>query len=129
MSPAAENAIHRLDAARQKWWLFSLLTTTVLACSASLAVLMACMLAYAYCYKLSQTGLICLSLAWLAATTGAHALGSAGVCSRCHRSLEATARRVEAELPEVGSHLINLVELACQRPQRNRSVKCSVRLR
>ena len=31
MSPAAENVIERLDAARQKWWLVSLLTTVVLA--------------------------------------------------------------------------------------------------
>ena len=33
MSPTAENTIERLDAARQKWWLFSLLSTTVLAAS------------------------------------------------------------------------------------------------
>ena len=45
MSPAAENVIQRLDAARQKWWLFSLLTTTVLAMCVSFGVLMAFMLA------------------------------------------------------------------------------------
>ena len=31
MSPEADSVIERLDAARQKWWLVSLLTTTVLA--------------------------------------------------------------------------------------------------
>ena len=67
MSPAAESALERLDATRQKWWFFSLMTSTVLACSTSLAVLMTCMLADAY-WQLSQTGLICLSVTWLAIT-------------------------------------------------------------
>ena len=35
MSPAAESVIRRLDGARQKWWLFSLLTTAVLAAAGS----------------------------------------------------------------------------------------------
>ena len=41
MSPAAENVIERLDGARQKWWLFSLLTTAVLAACVSLATILA----------------------------------------------------------------------------------------
>ena len=41
MSPAAENVIERLDGARQKWWLFSLLTTAVLAACVSLAAFLA----------------------------------------------------------------------------------------
>ena len=110
MSPAAENALKRLDAARQQWWFFSLLTSTVLAGSGSLAVLMTCMLVDA-CWQLPQRGLMCLSVAWLT-VTGLLMLLVARRLLRGQRSLEATARRVEVEFPEVGSQLINLVQLA-----------------
>ena len=40
MSPAAENVIRRLDAARQKWWFFSLLCTIVLAICVSAGLLL-----------------------------------------------------------------------------------------
>ena len=49
MSPAAENVIERLDGARQKWWLFSLLSTTVLASSLSFGIFLAMMLANPSC--------------------------------------------------------------------------------
>ena len=48
MSPAAESVIQRLDGARQKWWLFSLLTTAVLAACVSLAAFLLLMLADAF---------------------------------------------------------------------------------
>ena len=48
MSPAAESVIERLDGARQKWWLFSLLTTAVLAACVSLGTFLALMLADAF---------------------------------------------------------------------------------
>jgi hypothetical protein len=110
MSPAAESVLRRLDAARQKWWFFSLLTTTTLAACASFGTLLAFMLADAY-LKLPQFGLLTLFLAWLAVTAVLIALVGRRLL-RSQRSLEATARRVEAEFPELGSNLINLVQLA-----------------
>jgi len=110
MSPAAETVLRRLDAARQKWWFFSLLTTTTLAACASFGTLLTFMLADAY-LKLPQFGLLTLFLAWLAVTAVLIALVGRRLL-RSQRSLEATARRVEAEFPELGSNLINLVQLA-----------------
>jgi hypothetical protein len=110
MSPAAHNVIRRLDAARQKWWLFTLMTTAVLATCISLGTLFAFMLSDAL-LQFSQLVLLGLFLTWLAVTITMIVL----VCRRLvrsHRSLEATARRVEAEFPELGSNLINVVQLA-----------------
>ena len=44
MSPAADGVVRRLDAARQKWWIFTLLSTTVLAVCISLGTLLLFML-------------------------------------------------------------------------------------
>ncbi|MFH1268168.1 MAG: hypothetical protein ABIK89_20815, partial [Planctomycetota bacterium] len=110
MSPAAQNVLRRLDAARQKWWLFTLLTTAVLATCISLGTLFVLMLTDAF-LKFSQLALLGLFLAWVAVTITMIVL----VCrrlARTQRSLEATARRVEAEYPELGSNLINVVQLA-----------------
>jgi len=110
MSPAAENVIQRLDAARQKWWLFTLLTTAVLATCVSLGTLFVFMLTDAL-LKFSQLFLLGLFVVWLSVTITMIVL----VCrrlARSQRSLEATARRVEAEYPELGSNLINVVQLA-----------------
>jgi hypothetical protein len=110
MSPTAEEVIRRLDGARQKWWFCSLLTTAALATCASAGVLMA-MMAADVLAQFSQPWLLTLFVAWLVWTgmltlaVGRRLLGS-------RRSLEATARRVEFEFPEVGSNLINLVQLA-----------------
>jgi len=110
MSPAAENVLQRLDITRQKWWLFTLLTTAVLATAISFAVLLVFVLSDAL-LKLSQTWLAALFAVWLGVTL---ALGVVVVrrLVRNNRSLEATARRIEAELPELGSDLINLVQLS-----------------
>jgi hypothetical protein len=110
MSPAAENVIERLDGARQKWWLFSLLSTAVLAACVSLAAFLVLIVADAF-LRFSQGWLQGLTLAWIllagvmAAIVARRLLGG-------QRSLEAAARRVEAEFPELGNSLINLVQLS-----------------
>ena len=110
MSPAAESVIRRLDGARQKWWFFSLLTTTVLAACASFGTIQALMVIDAF-LRLSQLWLLAMFLAWLL-LTGALVFGVSRRLLRGQRSLEAAARRVEAEYPELGSSLINLVQLS-----------------
>ena len=110
MSPVADSVIRRLDAARQKWWFFSLLTTTVLAASASFGMFLCFMLADSL-LRFSQWILLGLFLVWLLATVvilcgvGRRLLGG-------QRSLEAAARRVEAEFPDLGSNLMNVVQLS-----------------
>jgi len=109
MSPAADNVICRLDAARQKWWFFTLVTTTVIAVCVSFGTLLVLMLTDAYA-RFSQITLLVMAAGWLAMTVALVVL----VCRRLlrsQRSLEATARRVESEFPELGSNLINLVQL------------------
>ncbi|MBN1591482.1 MAG: hypothetical protein JW888_18355, partial [Pirellulales bacterium] len=110
MSPIAESIIDRLDATRQRWWLFTLLATAALATSISLAVLVA-FLAADSLWRLSQPVLWVMFLTWLAISLGL-AAALARRLLRGQRSLEATARRVEAEFPELGSNLINVVQLA-----------------
>ena len=113
MSPVADSVVQRLDAARQKWWIFSLLSTCVLALCASLATLLACMLLDAL-VQFSQAVLAGMLLAWLGVST-ALIVFIVRRLMRGQRSLEATARRVEAELPELGSNLINVVQLSQDR--------------
>ena len=110
MSPIAENVIDRLEAACQKWWLFTLLTTTVWAAAASLSLLFVFVLADAV-LVLPQAVLSILFAVWLTLT-----LALLGYIVRRifrgQRSVEAAARRVESEFPELGSNLINIVQLA-----------------
>lgn len=110
MLPATEAVIERLDATRQRWWLFTLLTTGFMATCLSLGTLLAFVLCDAL-VTFSQTMLTLLFVTW-ALLTLALAFGGMRRLLRSQRSLEATARRIEAELPELGSHLINLVQLA-----------------
>ena len=110
MSPAAENVIERLDAARQKWWLFTLLSTAVLATSLSFGVLLVFMLSDAL-LRFSQTALALALVVWLGTTLALIVLVARRL-ARSQRSLEATARRVEIEFPELGSDLINVVQLS-----------------
>jgi hypothetical protein len=109
MSPAAQGVIRRLDEARQRWWLFTLLTSAVLATSLSLATLLVFMLSDAL-LKFHQFVLLGLFVVWLAVTIGLIVMVFRRMV-RSQRTLEATARRVEAEFPELGSNLINLVQL------------------
>lgn len=119
MSPAADSVIRRLDAARQKWWLFTLLSSAIIAASASLVALLAFMLTDAL-LRLPQPMLLAMFLAWLACTAALTVFVGRRML-RGQRSLEATARRVESEFPEIGSDLINLVQLAEDRRNENRA--------
>ena len=118
MSPAAENTIERLDSTHQKWWLFSLLSTTVLAASLSFGIFLAMMLADAL-ERLSQAWLLVSCVTWLG-VTGTLLFIVGRRLLRGQRSMEATARRVEVEFPELGSQVINLVQLADDRQNANR---------
>ncbi len=110
MSPAAENVLERLDATRQRWWLFTLLSTAVLAFSLSFGTLL--LFALGDVVLRFPQGVLVLAFAmWLSTTVVAVALMGRRM-ARSQRSLEATARRVELELPELGNDLINLVQLA-----------------
>src|SRR5262249_11775422 len=93
-----------------KWWGFSLGAGMALAAFASLTVLFSFALLDAL-LVLPRAALAGLFAAWAALSL---ALVTALVVRlrRGPRSLAATARRIEIEFPEVGSHLINLVQLA-----------------
>ena len=110
MSPTANAVIERIDATRQKWWLFTLLSTTVLAVCISFGILLVFMLTDAV-VKFSQVTLACMFAAWLTVTVALIGTVVRRIM-RNRRSLEATARRIESECPELGSNLINLVQLA-----------------
>jgi len=87
-----------------------LLTTTVMAVCLSLAVFLG-FAVWDAASRLSQAWLGLMFVVWLAATIAVATI----VIRRLlysQRSMEATARRVEAEFPEVGSNLINLVQFA-----------------
>ena len=119
MSPAADAVVQRLDATRQKWWFFTLVTTTVTAVCLSAGLLLALLLTDAL-WRFSQIPLLVMLLAWLAVTAALIAIVSFRLL-RSQRSLEATARRVEAEYPELASSLINLVQLADDSKNENRA--------
>ncbi|KKL09056.1 hypothetical protein LCGC14_2569690, partial [marine sediment metagenome] len=110
MSPAAEAVIQRLDATRQKWWLFTLLTTCALAGCVSLALILIFMLCDAF-VTVGQTTLLVMSSVWLVVNVGLIAVVGRR-SAQSQRSLEATARRIESEYPQLGSNLINLIQLS-----------------
>ena len=115
MSPKAQKVIDRLDHLRQKWWVFTMLSSTVWAMSASLFLflLLACLDSL---FLFSQVFLgIGLSV-WLLSTICLVTFVLRRIMG-CQRSLEGTARCVETENPELESHLINLVQLSSD--QRN----------
>ncbi|MGB4726011.1 MAG: hypothetical protein WBH86_01255 [Thermogutta sp.] len=109
MSPAAEGVIRRLDATRQQWWFFTLLTSCVMAVSVSLATLLILVLADAL-LRLSQPVLLGAFLVWMAVNLGLLVWVVRRV-ARSHRSLEATARRIEDQFPELQNALINVLQL------------------
>jgi tetratricopeptide (TPR) repeat protein len=110
MSPAAEKIIDRLDSTRQQWWIFTLLSTAVWAISVSFAVALVFMLADALA-RFSQDTLAGLLAVW-AAVTILMAIFVLRRITRSQRSIEATARCIETEYPELGSSLINVVQLS-----------------
>ncbi|MDW8039048.1 MAG: hypothetical protein RMI90_13570, partial [Thermoguttaceae bacterium] len=119
MPPVAQAVVRRLDEVRQRWWIFTLLTSLVLAASASLAVLLVFMLFDAL-FTFSQWVLALLFVVWTGITISLAWMVIRRMI-RSQRSLEATARRIEAEFPEIGSDLINLVQLAEDTKNENRA--------
>lgn len=109
MSPAAEGVVRRLDATRQQWWFFTLLTNAVMAASASLGLFLLLMIGDAL-FKFSQPVLLVAFLVW-AGTTLALLAWLVRRLLRGQRSLEATARRIETEFPELENSLINILQL------------------
>ena len=112
MSPHVEAISERLQRTWVQWWLFSLLANGVLAVSLALGMLLI-FAGIDAVLPLPQGALWALFLVWvlmvLALFGGLYLRHRQG-----RRSLEATARRVEMECPELGSHLINLVQLASE---------------
>jgi hypothetical protein len=110
MPHTVDDVLRRLDATRQKWWFFSLLSAFVLAICVSAGIFLAFLVLDAR-YRFSQGMLSALFAIWLCATGYAMWIVARRL-GRHNRSLEATARRVESEFPELGSNLINLVQLS-----------------
>lgn len=110
MSPVVEATLERLEEARQRWWLFSMLCRLLSVVGVSFALLMICVLLDVF-LQFSRAGLAVLFVMWSGATL---AVVGHTVYRLLHhqRTLEATARRVELAFPELGNHLINLLQLA-----------------
>ena len=119
MSPAAEPVIRRLDAARQKWWFFTLLSTSVLGVCVSFGTLLLLVLLDAL-FRFSQPVLAVLAVGWVALTGSVLVLVARRLLGN-QRSLEGAARRVEAEFPELNSDLINLLQLASDTKNEHRA--------
>jgi len=117
MSPAAENVVRRLDSLRQQWWIFTLLSSLAAAASLSLGLFLIFMLADAV-FRFPQSVLFGAFLCWVAVSLGS-LVWAVRRASRGHRTLEATARRVELEFPELQSSLINILQLAHDARQDN----------
>ncbi|GAB4130277.1 MAG: hypothetical protein Kow0040_07840 [Thermogutta sp.] len=117
MSPAAESVVRRLDSLRQQWWIFTLLSSLATAASLSLGLFLVFMLADAV-FRFPQSVLLGAFLCWVAVSLGA-LVWAVRRASRGHRTLEATARRVELEFPELESSLINILQLASDTRQDN----------
>ncbi|MDR0338621.1 MAG: hypothetical protein LBI18_16235, partial [Planctomycetaceae bacterium] len=110
MSPIAQNVINRLDQLRQKWWMFTLLSSAIWAISASLGLFLIFALIDTF-FRLPQTLLAVGFAVWLVTTVGLLTFVIRRVVIS-QRSLEGTARCLEAENPELESYLINLVQLS-----------------
>lgn len=107
---AVEDITSRLDSARVKWWGFSLGTCLALAAFLSLGALIFLVTLDA-AVRLSQLGLAIAFGIWALLTLSMIVLLVIHQ-RRCRRSLEATARRVEMEFPDLESHLINFVQFS-----------------
>lgn len=108
MSPQAESVIVRLERARRRWWQCSVAAGVLLVAAFALVVFALFALVDALAF-LPRRGLMVLSASWVVLTLGAVA-ATAWRLRGCRRSLAATARRVEIEMPELESNLINLVQ-------------------
>jgi hypothetical protein len=100
----------RLEATWSRWWLCSLGAGLAGAAAVAFGTLAAFVLLDAL-FGLSQPALGVLLGLWSLLAAALLGVQMARLL-RFRRSPEATARRVEMEFPELGSHLINLVQLA-----------------
>jgi hypothetical protein len=110
MSPSAEKILERLDATRNRWWFFSLLSTCAIAASTSFGVWLIFTCGDSF-LRFSQGMLAVLFTVWLAVTTLLLWIVGRRLLIN-QRGLEATARRVETEFTNLGNNLINLVQLS-----------------
>ena len=118
MSPVAEKVLNRLDGVRQQWWIFSLFCTGTWAVSLAASSLLALMVFDAL-IRFSQIPLILMAFGWVALVVFLGVIVIRRVF-RDQRTLEATARCIEHEYPELGSHLINVVQFAEDKVNQNR---------
>jgi hypothetical protein len=110
ITPTAEDVAQRLENRQLSWWSFTLGAGLALVIGISLGMLFLFVLADAL-LCLSQPVLGVLFAAWMLLTLAALS-GLCVILRRGQRTLEATARRIEMEAPELGSHLINLVQFS-----------------
>ena len=109
MPPAVEAALDRLEDARQRWWIYSLFCNVLLVIIVSLGTLVLFIMADAW-LRLSQPWLWVMLIAWATLTVTLF-FNTVYRILRYQRTTEAAARRVELSFPELGSHLINLIQL------------------
>jgi len=110
MSPQAELVTDRLEQTWQRWWWFSLLSGALLAGAVSGGLLLLFVVADMLLHP-GQLALCILFGVW-GVLTLALVVGLIVRTRKARRTLEATARRLEMEFPELESHLINLVQLS-----------------
>ena len=109
MASAVEAALDRLENARQGWWICSSVCNLLLMIVLSFATLGLFILADVL-FQLPQLTLGLLLFLWLVLSL-AMVAWAAFRLSREQRTLEGAARQVELAFPQVGSDLINLIQL------------------
>ncbi len=114
MAAAAQAVLDRLENARQGWWICSSVCSLLMMGIVSFITLGLFILADVI-FQLPQYGLAVLLVVWFFVSAGLliHALYR---ILREPRTTEGAARRVELSYPEVGSHLINLIQLTRANP-------------
>lgn len=110
MSPHVQKTLDRIDDARQRWWLFTLLSTLATVLAGSIGLFLGFMLLDAV-FILPQSALAALTLIWFVVTIFLVIFLWRRLVRSNSRSLAATARRLELLEPELGSRLINVVQL------------------
>ena len=109
MHPQVEATLDRLEETRQRWWLYSFLCNTLLVIFISLATLVLSILMDVW-LRLSQPWLWLALMIWVTVSLSLFFTTAYRVL-RYQRTAEAAARRIELSFPEIGSHLINLLQL------------------
>jgi len=107
-STEVDRQLRRLDVMRRRWWWFSVLTVAALAGVVSLVVLLGLVTADAIWQLPAAVRMAGLGL-WSVVTTGCVVLVVVRLIRR-RRTRLATARRLEAAWPELGSDLVNVVQ-------------------